>query len=70
MTLTEYLKTIGDERAAAKFGVTPRRISSWRLGERQPRPAMARRIVEMTDGLLTLSDIYAAPTNDPEAGNG
>jgi hypothetical protein len=31
---------------------------------------MARRIVEMTDGLLTLSDIYAAPTNDPEAGNG
>jgi hypothetical protein len=24
----------------------------------------------MTDGLLTLSDIYAAPTNDPEAGNG
>jgi hypothetical protein len=72
MRLTDYLKKIGDERAAEKFGVTRRRIESWRLGTRQPRPAMAQRIVAETDGLLTLDDIYApAPpaANEGQAAN-
>jgi hypothetical protein len=64
MTLSEYLKTIGDERAAKKFGVTRRRIESWRLGHRQPRPQMAQRIVAETDGLLSLDDIY--PRANPQ----
>ena len=69
MTLTEYLKKVGDERAAEAFGVTRRRIESWRLGQRQPRPAMANKIVELTAGALTLADIYAPTANDAEAGN-
>lgn len=68
MNLAQYIQKVGDERAAEKFGVSKRRIESWRLGQRQPRPAKAREIVALTDGLLTLEDIYA-PAESVAAAN-
>jgi hypothetical protein len=66
MNLPDYLKAIGDEAAARKFSVSERCIASWRLRQRLPRPAKAQRIVEATDGLVTLAEIYGP---HPEAAN-
>ncbi len=62
MEFRDYLKTLGDERAAELFGVKPRTVRSWRFGERAPRLRQARTIVERTQGAITLAEIYAPPT--------
>lgn len=54
----QFLKKIGDERAAELFDVTPRAAMSWRLNDRTPRPAKAKQIVERTNGKIKLTDIY------------
>ncbi len=60
MDLKTYLKQVGDSEAARLFGVKPRTILSWRLGERHPRPLHAARIVEITQGKVSYEGIYAA----------
>lgn len=68
MDLRTYLKAAGDETVAARIGVKPRTVASWRRGERMPRPDQARRLVDLSDGALTWSDVYAppAPATQPE----
>ncbi len=67
MKLSEYIANQGDERCGELFGVKVRTIGSWRRGERTPRPAQARKIVEATSGVVTMSEIYAAEEIDAEA---
>lgn len=67
MDLPAYIKAIGDEAAARKFSVTERCAASWRLRQRLPRPQKAARIVELTDGLVSLHEIYGPHR---EASNG
>lgn len=59
MTLSQYIREIGDGKAGEIFGVSERTAASWRRGERRPRPEAARRIVAASNGLLTLDVIYA-----------
>jgi hypothetical protein len=53
-----YLAKIGDEAAAKLFRVQRRTVQSWRLGERYPRPRVARSIVAKAPS-VSLDDIYA-----------
>lgn len=54
----DYLTALGDERAASLLDVPARTVQSWRRGERMPRPAQARRIVERAP-TVSMDDIYA-----------
>lgn len=58
MKLSEYIKLIGDEKAAADFSVKPRTTGSWRRGERTPRKEQAAVIVKATNGIVSFQDIY------------
>ena len=59
MTFRQYLEALGDEKAAVRFGISPRVAKSYRLGERRPRPKLARQMVRRSRGALTLESIYA-----------
>ena len=59
MNLPEFLRELGDERAADAIGVKARTVGSWRRGERMPRPAHARCIILLSDGRLDFSSIYS-----------
>lgn len=66
MTLADYIKSVGDQAFAEKFGVTTRAVMSWRLGTRTPRRETAQKIVAGTP--VTWDGIYGArPTGEGEA---
>lgn len=58
MTLKDFIESLGPNEAARLFGVKRRTVDSWRRGERAPRPAKAKEIVNLTGGVVTLSDCY------------
>ncbi len=58
MDLPDFIKSMGDAEAARLFGVTERAVMSWRLGDRQPRPATASQIIAASKGRLNWQDIY------------
>lgn len=62
MKLRDFIRKVGDEEAARLLGVNKRAAMSYRLGERTPKPAAARRIVKNTKkhplGPITLEDVY------------
>ena len=60
MKLNEYIEMVGNEAAAKIFGVSVRRVVSWRLEYRFPRPEMALEIERMTHGKVTYKEIYGA----------
>jgi hypothetical protein len=51
-----WLTRVGDALASELLEVKPRTVKAWRLGDRYPRPAAARRIVQKAQ--VTLADIY------------
>jgi hypothetical protein len=57
MTLPDYIKQVGDEKAAEVFGVSPRTAMSWRLRDRFPRPQQARKIIASSP--VTMEGIYS-----------
>jgi hypothetical protein len=57
MRLPDYIKQLGDDKAAALWGVKRRTIESWRLGKRKPRPWQAAVIVQTSP--VTYEGIYA-----------
>ena len=59
--LAEYIAEVGDEKAAAMFGVKTRTAKSWRLGDRYPRPEQAKVIVENSP--VTYEGIYLRESN-------
>jgi DNA-binding transcriptional regulator YdaS (Cro superfamily) len=58
MTLSKFIESIGDDKAAELFGVSRRCASSWRQGTRSPRKEKAKQIVKKTDRKVTLEGIY------------
>jgi transcriptional regulator with XRE-family HTH domain len=46
---------------ASAVGVSPEAVRKWLRGERIPRPAQMRRIVEVTDGAVQPADFYTRP---------
>lgn len=59
MTLHAYLSSFKNDEEASRFlNIKPRTIGAWRRGERIPRPAQARYLVQKSQYLLTLDDIY------------
>ncbi len=63
MRLPEYIKLIGDKKAAEVFQVTERAVASWRRGERIPQRKQAMRIVTATHGIVTFNEIYTPETD-------
>lgn len=59
-TLSDWIEDLGDAAAAELFGVTLRRVQSWRRGERLPRPGKAKDLIELSNGRLDYSGIYEA----------
>lgn len=58
MDLKTFIEQVGDEKAAKLFGVKPRTVMSWRLGNRTPRPKQAKVIVAKSP--VTMNGIYGA----------
>ena len=58
MQLCDWILDKGDDESAVLFGVTPRAVQSWRLGERLPLPRQAAVIVRRTKGNVGWDDIY------------
>ena len=67
MNLPDYITLIGDKAASDLFGISERAATSYRLGSRSPRPAVARRIVAATGGKVSWADVYAKPTKQEAA---
>lgn len=62
MRLDDYIRTVGEERAASVLRASIRAIRSWRYGARRPGPLKALDIERATGGIVTFLDIY-----DPDA---
>lgn len=64
MFFREYMErsALTDEAMAALLGgCSAHAVKKWRYRERVPRPAMLRKIVEVTGGAVTASDFLEAP---------
>ena len=58
MTLPDYIRQIGEAKAATVFGVKQRTVKSWREGARQPRPLQAAKIEDITHGIVSFRECY------------
>lgn len=61
MQLEAFMKDRQMDAAAvaAAVGVSPEAVRKWLRGERIPRPAQMRRIVQMSGGEVRPADFYA-----------
>lgn len=59
MTLSDYIREIGIEKFAKRFGVTERAATAYMYGARRPRPELARVIVQKTP--VDWDGVYSAP---------
>lgn len=59
MDLRDYIEKHGIPACSEKWGVSARRVKSYRYGERQPKPRLAKVMVEMSGGELSLAEIYS-----------
>lgn len=60
MDLPSFIRQAGIDESAKLFEVSPHTVKAWLYGERTPRPAMGRLIVERTKGKVPLASIYGA----------
>lgn len=67
MDLPSYIRSLHPDdveaaiaRAAELFDAQPGAVKSWLYGERYPRPATGKLIVERTKGRVTFAGIYGA----------
>lgn len=58
MLLKIYIGEVGEKQFAKRLKVTERRVQSWRLGQRFPRPEMARRIERLTGHKVSFKECY------------
>jgi transcriptional regulator with XRE-family HTH domain len=58
MNLADYIKKVGAEEFAKRFGVKPRTAYSYQLGDRLPRAETAQKIVAETP--VTWEGIYGS----------
>jgi transposase-like protein len=60
MNLQDYITLRGVENLARDLGVSSHTVRSWRRvrGRRLPRQPVGRRIVELSEGKVSLPEIY------------
>lgn len=60
MDLRSYmkLKSISDADLGNVLGCSSGSVRKWRFGERMPEPEIAQRIVDVTDGVVTVQDLH------------
>ena len=58
MKLTEYIKDIGPAKFADMVGVSTAQVWKYQTFQEVPRPSTARKIKEITHGLVDYADIY------------
>lgn len=61
LTLPEFIREIGDEKAAELFNVKVRTVQSWRRREAFPYPRNAQQIVAAAEGRVDFQGIYGPP---------
>jgi predicted transcriptional regulator len=60
MNLRSFIGTFPSQMHAAKrLGVNPSAVSHWMQGRRKPSIALAKKMVRISQGRLTLDQIYA-----------
>lgn len=60
MTLPQYIREVGPEVFAKRFGITVRAALAYMYGQRSPRPELARKIVAKTP--VDWEGVYARRT--------
>lgn len=63
ISLRDFIARTGDEEAARILGIRPRTAQAYRLGNRVPRPTLAREFVRRAPE-LTMASIYDEPADD------
>jgi|KBSSwiStaDraftv2_1062776.scaffolds.fasta_scaffold120339_2 hypothetical protein len=58
MTLTEYIRDIGQAKFAQMIGVSKSQVWKYQTYVEVPRPQIARKIKMLTLGLVDYKDIY------------
>lgn len=58
MTLSAFIRELGDQAAADLFGVKVRTVQSWRRLERYPRPEQSWVIVAKSEGRVDYAGIF------------
>jgi hypothetical protein len=58
ITLAEWVECYGKADLARDIGVTWAAVDRWTSGIHYPKPEHAHRIIELSNGILTLEDIY------------
>lgn len=58
MNLPDYIRKVGEDVAAAKFGVSVWTIRTWRSQAKFPRRDKGEEIVRLTDGIVDYDGIY------------
>lgn len=71
MKLAEYLQqaALDDEAFASRSEgqFSAEAVRKWRFGVRMPRQKQLEKILELTDGMVTANDLFAARRIEPAA---
>ena len=70
MKLSEWMERekVSVEDLARRLGRTPMQVWRYRAGKSMPRPAVMRRIIEITGGAVTANDFFHGSANRAGAG--
>jgi hypothetical protein len=63
MTLSEYIKEIGEQNLADLIGVSRTTTKSWRYFVRTPKVKQAKKLINISNGLLDWESIYGDTHN-------
>lgn len=58
MNFKDFLSEAGDYTVANLLGIVPQTVREWRLGHSCPRPALAYKLIKLTEKKLSWDDIY------------
>ena len=63
MTLAEYIKEIGEQKVADLVDVSRTTTKSWRYFVRTPKVKQAKKLINISNGLLDWESIYGDTQN-------
>lgn len=58
MDFLTYIDKMGVDKLADKLGTSSPSVYQWKTLQTAPRPVMAFKIIQLTEGLLDFNDIY------------
>ena len=64
LSLVDLITEIGDDQAAAMFGVKRRTVASWRRSERWPLARDIPHLIELSGGRLSLESFFGRDRTD------